>query len=246
MKKFLSIFILMIIACLFFGCDMISNQTKDNNDDGDDNGNTAGEKLEVSQTESEQKFDNLAKTGYELTFIYTTDDGEIETDTMTIGVTENIVWYITDNDGAAFVEEGNKVHWYSYSDGVYSFEYTLTNEGDESYADVYKTMANPWLYFANAYDGSLKKGADASVAGRSCYTYNLDLGALGGAYAGIAGIQSLKYKIYVDKELGITMKIELSATVEGQKSSFSYEVTSFKTGSSVKAPTLPEPIEVED
>lgn len=244
MKKFLSVFVLMIIACLFFGCDLITNQIKDNNDD--DNGNTAGEKLEVTQTESEKKVEKLAENGYEITFRYTSEEnGETETDTMTVGAKGNTVWYITDNNGAAFVEEENKVHMYDYSEGVYTFEYTLTNESEESYVDAFKASANPWLYWANAYDGSLQKGTDASVVGRSCYTYYLDLGAMGGIYAGLSGVSSYKYKIYVDKELGLTLKVELSATVEGEKASFSYEVTSFKTGNDVTAPTLPEPRPVD-
>ena len=67
-----------------------------------------------------------------------------------------------------------------------------------------------------------------------------------GAYAQMEGISNLKYKIYVDKTLGITMKVEASATNDGVTASFSYEVTSFKQGSEVTAPRLPEPTPAEE
>lgn len=247
MKKLLSLFVLCLMAFLFVGCDQIADQIKNNNKDDDDKTQEeTSEKLEISQTESEKKIEKLEENGYEISFRYSTeDDGEEDSGIMTIGVASNTMWFVQDNEGSVIVEDGNQIHIYSYSEGEYTFEYTLTSESEESLFETYKSLSNPWLYWANNYDGSLKKGTDASVAGRSCYTYNLDLGAVGGAYAGLSGISSYKYKIYVDKELGITMKVEASATVEGEHSSFSYEVTSFKTGSQVKAPTLPEPRPVD-
>ena len=104
---------------------------------------------------------------------------------------------------------------------------SLPKEASESVFESYKGLASPYLYWANGYDGSLKKGADAKVAGRNCYTYELDLSAGASAYAQMEGIKNLKYKVYVDKDLGITMKVEAAATVDGNSSSFTFEVTFF-------------------
>ena len=252
MKKLLSLFVLILMAFLLVGCDSIMDQIKGASGDGDGDGDDkteeqASDKLEVSQTQSEQKMQEIAANGYELTFVYTSkdDDGE-ETGEMTMGAKGNVVWFLTGEDGMAIVDDETQYHLYSYEESVYSFEYTLPKEGSEELLSQYQSIASPYLYFANSYDGSLKKGADAKVSGRSCYTYEIDYSALAAVYGQMEGISNLKYKVYVDKTLGITMKVEVSATANGVSSDFSYEVTSFKQGSEVTAPRLPEPTPVEE
>ena len=255
MKKLLSLFVLCLMAFLLVGCDQIMDQVKNFTDNNQDDNteepakvdDKANDKLEVSQEQSEAKFEEIAKTGYEVVFTYTMqgEDGE-ETGTMTMVAKDNTVWYTSEDDGMALVEDTDKYHIYNYEEGAYVFTYSYPKEEGESLFDAYKTSMNPYLYWANQYDGSLKKGADAKVAGRNCHTYSLDMSAILGAYAGLEGIENLKYKIYVDKELGITMKVELAATVEGESSSFSFEVTSFKLGNEVSVPRLPAPVANEE
>lgn len=249
MKRLFSIIVVCLMAFLFVGCDSIVNQIKDgmnNGGDGDEEPKSE-DKLEMTQQESEEKFQEIAGNGYEVTFVYTSkdDEGE-ESGTMTMGSKGTVVWFLTDGDGMALVEEEAQFHLYSCEEGEYSFEYSLPKEGSEELLEAYQSIASPYLYWANNYDGSLKKGADATVAGRSCYTYELDYSAMIGAYAQMEGISNLKYRIYVDKTLGITMKVEASATSDGVTANFSYEVTSFKQGSDVTAPRLPEPTPVEE
>ena len=248
MKKLLSLFVLILMAFLLVGCDSIMDQIKGASGDGDGDDKTeeqASDKLEMSKAQSEEKFQEIAANGYELTFVYTSkdDEGE-ETGEMTMGAKGSVVWFLTDGDGMAIVEEETQFHLYSCEEGVYSFEYTLPKEGSEELLSQYQSIASPYLYWANNYDGSLKKGADATVSGRSCYTYELDYSVIAGAYAQLEGISDLKYKIYVDKTLGITMKVEASATSDGVSASFTFEVTSFKQGSEVTVPRLPEPTPV--
>ena len=245
MKRLFTLVFVCLIAFLFIGCN-IPGGSSDGDGDGGKTQDPASDKLEISQEQSEEKFEEIAGNGYELTFIYASSgDGEESSGTMTLGAKGNVVWTLSDGSGMALVEEEAFVHMYSYEEGEYTFVYSLPKEGSESLLESYRSTSVPYLYWANGYEGSLKKGSDAKVAGRNCYTYDLDLGIALGAYAQAEGLEDLKYKVYVDKELGITMKVEATATVEGESSSFSFEVTSFKVGGEVTAPRLPEPVSAE-
>ncbi|MBO4623667.1 MAG: hypothetical protein J5691_07310 [Bacilli bacterium] len=232
MKKILSFLLLCLFALALVGCDSINNAINGGDDEANDS-------LEMTQEQSQEKLEKMESDGYLITFHYSDDEGD--SGTFTIGAKGNVVWMLTDGEGAALLEEEASVHYYSYNneDG-YKYESTVQKEQGESYISSYKIASTSWLYWANAYNGQFKKGADAKVAGRNCYTYDLNLG-LGGAIGKLAGLSDFGYKVYVDKETGITMKVEFKATVDGESSSFNYEVTEFKTGSAVVAPTLPEP-----
>ena len=230
MKKFLSFLLVSLFVLVLSGCSFIPNT-------GDDD---AIDSLEITQEESQAKLEKLEKDGYLITFNYNDDEGD--SGSFTLGAKDNVVWFISDGNGSAILEDGNNIHCYEYStEEGYTFTGTVEKDQEESLVSVYKLAYTGWLYWANSYNGQLKKGSDAKVAGRSCYTYDLDLVSLTGIIGSLAGISGLKYKIYVDKELGITLKVEFAANVEGESSSFSYEVTEFLTGSSVVAPNLPEP-----
>ena len=233
MKKVLSFILLSLFVLALTGCAMIDNAV--NGGDGD-----ANDSLEITQEESQAKLEKMEEDGYLITYNYTDDEGN--SGTFTLGAKGNVVWFISDGEGAAILEEGDSLHCYDYSaeDG-YTYTNTVHKEQEESVVSTYKLAYSGWLYWANTYNGQFKKGSDATVAGRSCYTYDLDLlGSLGGLIGSLAGLTNVKYKVYVDKELGVTLKVEFTATAEGETSSFSYEVTQFLTGSKVVAPTLPE------
>ena len=246
MKRIFTLIFACLIAFLFIGCDIPGVNI---GGDGDGDGGTTQEpsdKLAMSQEQSESKFQEIAANGYEITFVFSSNDDEgEESGTMTMGAKGNVVWVLIDGEGMALVDDNGQIHMYNTEEGEFVFAYTLPKEASESLYESYQGLASPYLYWANGYDGSLKKGADAKVAGRNCYTYELDLSASLGAYAQMEGIENLKYKVYVDKDLGITMKVEAAATVDGSSSSFNYEVTSLKIGSEVTAPRLPEPVNVE-
>ena len=234
MKKILSFLLISLFALVLVGCDPISNVVNGGDDEANDS-------LEITQEESQAKLERMEDDGYLISFHYSDDEGD--NGSFKIGAKGNVVWIITEKDGVALVEEEDKVHYYSYEvENGYTYEGTVQKEQGDSFVNAYKLAYTGWLYWANSYNGRLKKGADAKVAGRNCYTYDLDLAGLGGVLGSLAGVTSLKYKVYVDKELGLTLKVEFSATADGESSSFSYEVTEFKTGSQVTVPTLPEPV----
>ena len=242
MKKIFGFILLLILVLSLAGCDMLSGSDGDGDGDGGNGSsgsgdNTPNASVEVSKDESERKFAALAENGYSISCRFSSDE---ENGEFTLGFKDNVAWIISDDSGVAIVEDGANAHYYTYYDGEYEFAGTVPVETGTSLFEAMKTgIANTWLYWANTYNGSLKKGADTTVAGRSCFTYSLDMSALVGAAAGVG----IKYKIAVDKELGITMKIELEATADGVTESFNFEVTSLKLGGSVVIPQLPEPTE---
>ena len=211
---------------------------------GASGGNSNGEEsLPISEEQSQQKMQQLAQSdGYYLEFKYSSSsDGEAsEEDHFYYGVKGDVVWMGQDEDGLALKKEGNQYHYYSLEDGNYSFVYSVTNEQAEGLDSAYMSIYTMWLYYGNAFDGQLTKGADTKVAGRSCNTYTFSYSNLGNLSSVMgAGVASLKYEIAVDKELGITMKLSVAGKSSEGSGTFSYEVTKFVTGSSVTVPTLP-------
>ena len=207
------------------------------------------ESLPISQEESSQKMETLAASeGYYIRFKYSSEENGVKEDDSFFyyGEKGNTLWCGTDDDdGIAVVKEENSYHAYSLEDGAYVFEYTYTEEQIGDFEFAYAFVYSSWLYYGNAYDGSLTKGADTKVAGRDCYTYTFSMSEFGSVASFIKGA-SLKYEIAVDKELGITMKLSLTGKADGESGSFSYEVLEFKTGSSVTVPTLPAPTPATD
>ena len=211
---------------------------------GASGGNSNGEEsLPISEEQSQQKMQQLAQSdGYYLEFKYSSSsDGEAaEEDHFYYGVKGDVVWMGQDEDGLALKKDGNQYHYYSFEDGTYSYVHSVTNEQAEGLDAAYMNIYTMWLYYGNAFDGQLTKGADTKVAGRSCNTYTFSYSNLGNLSSMMgAGVASLKYEIAVDKELGITMKVEMEASAEGETAQFSYEVIEFKTGSAVEVPSLP-------
>lgn len=206
--------------------------------------------LPINREQSEEKVQQLAEgDGYYVKFQYSSSDNgeEEEPEKMYYGVKDGVVWAGDDEgSGAAIKKDGNQYHYYYLEEGAYVYGSTVSGEQADSYEASYQAIYSNWLYFGNAYDGQLKKGADTTVAGRSCYTYTFnfssarDLGAYTSLLSGVADVK-VEYKIAVDKELGLTMKLELTGEADGDKGSFNFEVLEFKTGSQVQVPTLPAP-----
>lgn len=220
-----------------------------------ESGGQGNESLPINQEESREKIQELAQSdGYYVKFQYSSsDNGEEEApEKMYYGVKDGVVWAGDDEgNGAAIKKDGNQYHCYNMEEGDYVFSATVTSEQADTYDASYQYLYDYWLYFGNAYDGQLTKGKDTTVAGRSCYTYTFnfssmrDLGAYTTLLEGIADVK-VEYKIAVDKELGITMKLDLVGEADGDKGSFNFEVLEFKTGSEVQVPSLPAPTPLED
>ena len=141
---------------------------------GASGGNSNGEEsLPISEEQSQQKMEQLAQSdGYYLEFKYsTTENGESDEEGhFFYGVKGDVVWMGEDENGLALKKDGNQYHYYSLEDGNYSYVYSVTNDQAEGLETAYMSIYTMWLYYGNAFDGQLTKGADTKVAGRSCYT----------------------------------------------------------------------------
>lgn len=204
------------------------------------------ESVEISMEQSKLKMETLGKTeGYELTISFTTSEGD--SGNLTIGAKGEVIWGSDDEgNGFAVKQADSGIYTYVYENGEYTFNEKLSEEEEKQYIENYTKAYSEWLYYANEFNGMLKKGSDVTVAGRTChsYTFNMgDLGVLGNIVKDLAPDVNVDYKVCVDVELGITMKLDVVAAAEGETNALSCEIISFKTGNAVTAPSLPEPTE---
>lgn len=242
----------LIIVCLLLIVTMLATTSCGLGSIGN-RGSNSGDKLEISQEESKAKLQELGeKEGYEIKMTFVDEDGT--TGGYTIGVKDNVFWTIQENgdgayEGCAMVEESaKKYHVYDYQDDAFVFTQTYEEEQDADYfRQIYEIAYSAWLYYGSYLTAALTKGADATVSGRSCYTYTFDFGSsILGGLSKIAGVSDFGYTVYIDKEYGFTAKLVFGGTVDGESGGMSMEITSFKTGNSVVVPTLPDPIPVEN
>lgn len=247
MKKLtlLLLALVMVLSLVSCGLDiggMIDDGGDDGDGDGDGDDNYAN--LPIDRDESEQLMKNLAQTdGYEITFLY----GENEAVGTYAMLCKGDVFCLTAKDedgyeaGTGIVFEDDKCHLYRLEDGEWTFQYTAEGSEAEEYRELYTGQYSFLLYYGNTFDGMLKKGKSAKIAGRDCTIYTFDYN-VGGAIGGMAGLGSYSYKAYVDDALGITLKLEFEVSQQGESGTIHYEITSFKTGSAVTVPTFPEPV----
>lgn len=187
--------------------------------------------LDKSQEDAADALNKLGDSeGYEITMDVTDAFGE-ESEIVT-GQKDGIRWYFTDDEsGSAMVKSGEGFAVYDYSDGEWTLSANMPTGDFESLASVYMMSVNLYLYYANSYDSDLQKVGTGKIAGRDCDKLKFS------ESIGTSGVEIFSY---VDKELGITLKWGYDVEVADDASSVSMEVTSFKTGSEVKAPELGE------
>lgn len=228
---------LLILSFAFVACDRVADKIL-----GDDI--TGGEEyLDIDKDESVTKMNDLAQTkGYQIAYNFT-ENGE--SGNFEIGYKGDSTWMISNNDytsGIAIkMADDNTYYYYDYEDGKFVYDGTYTGSDYGSNFRYLQSSYIYWLYYGNSFDGMLSKGADTTIAGRSCYTYKYNPG-LNGLAGKIIGGYSMEYKIAVDKELGITMKVEIDVESGGESASMSFVVTSFKTGDAVVVPELKTPV----
>ena len=205
-----------------------------------------GDSIEISKSESLRKMEELGKTeGYEIDLSFR--DSEGTSGNFTVGCKDDSVWgYNNEGEGFALKHSERIFLAYTYENGSFSFDSSITEAEVENYKQKYTSIYEIWLYYGNEFNGLLKKGANAAVAGRNCYTYTFkmgDLGVIGNLVGKYISDVDFEYRICVDIELGITMKLEIAAQAEGESNSISCEITAFRTGSAVNVPLLPDLVE---
>jgi len=238
MKKHLLVVVVVLLiaslTCMFTAC----------------NSKGGEESLPYDSDQVQANLLEIAKTGYEINFEFSTSDGEESASgTYTIGAKDNVVWaYATvgeDVGGYAIKTVDDIEIFYNYENSSFEYSGQIT-EDNTTYENNFKTDYLEWLLFGQDLSGSLSKADDTQVAGRDCYQYEykpLDsVGFVGTLISKFADV-NINYVLAIDKETGMTMKVTANVEAEEDTTAFNYEVKSFKTESQVVIPNLPEPTE---
>lgn len=236
-------FMLASVLCLS-GCDFSKIIDDIGQDDEEETVN-----LEIDEEESKSKLKELESDGYFISIKTTEGNGDDKNESFySIGVKGNVMWTSTSNeDYTALMTDGNSLHVYEKEGDEWVYSYSLNDlEDPEELKESFKAMINVLLYMGNIYDGQLKKGKTATIAGRNCQIYTFGIDTLGGMVGSLIGGFSYKYTFYIDKETGLTLKYEIEGQYQNEEAKVTFEVTKFDTGSKVVCPTLPEPVLNDD
>ena len=204
---------------------------------GDDNGNdnSSGNNsitLPGTADEALNKFYQLAKEqGFEITYS-SVDDETNRSDSETVGFKNDIFWV---KEEVAYKKEGANLEMYNYDaqKGTYEFQGAIP-ETEQASLDVYLKRYTQAFYVGYEYVqhpelGSFSSKKDVTILGRAATEYTFTY-----AYEGLSG----SLNVVFDNATGITLKIYGSASDASTSSSGEFEVTSFKVGNAVTAPTL--------
>lgn len=232
--KILTKLMILTAALSLTGCSLLENILKKAENAAENNANDYNGTLRMSREESEAKLDAAAKSGYYVSFEYDySGDSGADRGSFDIGNKGDTFWINVENTnqsetGYAFVtvNAGIEMYQYDLDAGGYVYMGTDTSGQNTQTLENLKQGYKGWIYWANTYDGQLKKGNDEMVIGRSCYTYT------------IRGLQKAEYKVWVDKEFGITLKLDFDATIDGQHTWARYQMNEFLLGNEVHKPTL--------
>ncbi len=232
----LAIALVLVLSMLLTGCGLA--HIGDKIEGGDDS-------LPIGMEESQRKVSDLGtRTGYQITFSF--DDGEDSSGTYTVGKKGDKIWCLEEDEygfsGYGMVKDGTQYHYYNVEEDG-EFTYSATIQDSDSYYGSYAFEASTyyWMYYGHSFDGSLTKLGSTTVAGRAATEYEFNMGAMLGFIGSLSGLKDFKYKVAVDNELGITLKLEAEIKTTEEKESMSYTVTSFKTGNNVTVPNFPAP-----
>lgn len=196
------------------------------------------------QLTAAQKAKLKALNGYEITFEYNiSDEAGTENGEYTLGEKGDVSWFSTEGMSMALKKTGSTIETYmGRPDEEDEDTIVWYNLGGED-QDFDISFAEGFFAWANDYDLSefTSAGTD-TVAGRSCNKYTCTDSAYGyGEWA------TASWTIWIDKELDITMKFEVSGSSSNQGSSeYYYRITSFKTGNEVTLPDLENAVDMSN
>ena len=229
-KVFVLIFSLLLVG-LLSACDMF------NNSDNQDN------KLEASKQEVEEKLNNLAnKDGFEITYQYYSSDTPTA-QVATIGAYKGYSWYYNGDkeSGIAFEKSNGLTLYYTLNDGNWEYQYAYSYDASDSHYNMDLTAQFSMFLQAYEFDTGLSKAKQATIAGRSCDVYTYSVSQKGKIVSSLTGVDAT-WSYYIDKELGICLKFEVSGDDGSTSSTSTFEVTSFKTNA--KLDGLKRPMDV--
>ena len=239
MKKKL-MFLLALFLCLT-ACDISSLIPSENGGDDDESsqaqdqsqgGGQQGSDIDQSIFDIPESLNKLMaygkNTGFDIDFV-TKETGYDDTNRK-IGMKGDTFWvYDTIWSGYRLVD--GKCQMLDYDEDNQKWSVLIANIGDESQYNQMFASLTSFLYTANEYsanEGFVSNG-EGTYQGRNVYKFK---------YERKIATYSTSHEYYVDKELGITLYDKATSSSDGDISSVSIEVTSFKTGSQVADPTI--------
>lgn len=214
---------LSIMALTLVGC---GGSSSGGNHQGD------GDHLPYTQQQAAARLESLGDTeGLELSF-YGSADGETS-DTFTFGMKYDYAWYYDSDTRVVLMNNGNFL-------AIYTYDFETEGYGDpvvindESAIQTYNNYINGYtalLYSGFMYDGlpGFEEVNETTYIGREVYEYRYNFSGYG---------VNVGYKLYIDKETGITLYLNVYGEAEGESGSASIVVASFKTGDDVSAPIV--------
>ncbi len=193
-----------------------------------------GEEVPITETEARSRLITLGETeGFLMTYNFEDkqEDGE-ESGQITFGMKNNIVWYVFDDgDAAAVKKENDHYSKYDYDNGNW-----VLDADDDFTQEDYDHVINEgseYLFFAHSLNGALKSDGEGTVQDRNCWKYKFLFSEVLKTMK-----MNMNMELYVEKQLGITMKVVVDGDVDDDSVALNMEITSFVTGSSVVAPVL--------
>ena len=210
-------------------CDMLGSNSND------------GAKLESSKQEVEAKLTELAnKDGFEITYKYESSESS-EVQYATIGAYKNYTWYYNGNkeSGLAYEKANDLTLYYLLKDGEWEYQYAyLYDKNDSHYSNV--DLTHEFSIFLQAYefDNGFSKNSEATIAGRKCTVYTYSVSQKGKIVSSLTGVDA-KWSYYIDKELGICLKFEVSGDDGSTSSTSTFEVIEFKINAKLEGLTRP-------
>ena len=176
----------------------------------------ADNSLPVSKSTYIEKMQSMASNGgYEIT--WNLDDSNSNSTNCTLGAKNNYQWIERDDEKYASKTESGQTYCRIYNNGTWQDWFSY--EGMDYYYFV--AQYAPLFQFGFMHEDILVKSSEsATVASRPCTLYTFTTTQL--EY----GVD-IAYKLYIDNELGITMKATWSISDGTETGCF--EVTSFNT-----------------
>lgn len=191
-----------------------------------------GDRLPYTQQQAKAKLESLGDSeGLELSF-YGAADGE-ETETVTFGMKYDYAWYYDSDSRVILMNNGNFLAIYTYDFETEGYGDPVVIQ-DETAVQIYNNYIDGYtalLYSGFMYDGlpGMEQGKETTYIGRDVYEYRYNFSGYG---------VNVGYKLYIDKQTGITLYLNVYGEAEGESGSASIVVTSFKTGDDVSAPIV--------
>ena len=183
--------------------------------------------LPMTRKEGARRLRQTGETdGFKIEFSYQNGEEAAQVEASMKG---NISWYTKGAEGIA-LEKAEKYYHVFLSDGK-GYDYAVSYK-----QDVFESFfaSGSALYLAHQLDDvKFTKGEAATILERECtyYTFSYD-----------AGAGAMDYKVAIDNEFGITLKIEC----DNQGALLKFDATKFQIGGDIEVPELPEVEDIVD